>query len=68
MVRIEAAGALIAFLLARRKVIFQLLIEPLADIRRDLKYSFVAHELDHVPCAIQDGAAVSTVLEMSGSL
>ena len=66
MVRIGAVDSLIAFLLARREMAFQLLVEPLADSRRDLKCSFVPHELDYVPCAVQDGAAASTVLEMSG--
>jgi hypothetical protein len=52
--------------LAGREVIIQLFVEPLASARGNLESSAVSHELDHVPCAIQDSAAVGTVFEVGG--
>lgn len=52
--------------LAGREVIIQLLVEPLTSARGNLESSAVADELDHIPCAIQNGATVSTVLEVRG--
>ena len=47
-------------------MVIQFLVEPLTCPRGNLECSPVADELDHVACAIQDGAAVSTVLEVRG--
>jgi len=52
--------------LAVREVIIQLLVERLTSPRGNLESSAVAHKLDHVPCAIQDGATVGTVLKVGG--
>jgi hypothetical protein len=60
-----ANGSIVAAL-AGRKVIIQLPVEPLACPCGHLKGSSVTDELHYVPRAIQDGAAVSTVLEVGG--
>jgi hypothetical protein len=52
--------------LAGGEVIVQFLVEPLTSPRGNFKSSAVSHELDHVPRAIQDSAAVSTVFEVGG--
>jgi len=49
-----------------RKVIVQLLVEPLAGARRNLECPSVAHKFDNITSAIQDCAAVRTALEVRG--
>jgi hypothetical protein len=56
----------IAVTLASCNVIIQLLVQPLSRSRGKLESSSVTDELHYVTSAIQDGATVSTVLEVRG--
>src|SRR5947209_10433248 len=47
-------------------MIIELLVEPLASTRWNLEGSAVAHELHHVPRAIQNGTAMGAILEVGG--
>src|SRR5437660_9876929 len=48
-------------------MIIELLVEPLASTRWNLEGSAIAHELHHVPRAIQNGTAMSAILEVGGN-
>ena len=62
----EQERTLVLLSLASCEVVIQLLVEPLARTRRNLECSAVTDELHHISRAIQDGTAMSAILEMRG--
>src|SRR5262249_24325837 len=62
----EQERALALLRLPSCEVVIQLLVELLAGTRGNLEHSAVTHELHHISGAIQDGTAVSAILEVRG--